>query len=30
MDLMLGLLKPQSGKIYIDDVELVQQNMAMV
>jgi ABC-type bacteriocin/lantibiotic exporter with double-glycine peptidase domain len=28
MDLMLGLLKPQSGKIFIDDVELVQQNMA--
>lgn len=28
MDLMLGLLKPQSGKVFIDDAELVQQNMA--
>ncbi|MTD10597.1 ATP-binding cassette domain-containing protein [Acinetobacter sp. YIM 103518] len=27
MDLMLGLLAPESGKIYIDDVELNQQNV---
>lgn len=27
MDIMLGLLKPQQGKIYIDDVELTQENV---
>ncbi|WP_407061155.1 ABC transporter ATP-binding protein [Acinetobacter faecalis] len=27
MDLMLGLLAPQSGKIYIDDVELTEKNV---
>ncbi len=27
MDLMLGLLAPQRGKIYIDDVELTEQNV---
>lgn len=26
MDIMLGLLSPQQGKIYIDDVELTQNN----
>lgn len=28
MDIMLGLLTPQQGKIYIDDVELTQNNVA--
>lgn len=27
MDIMLGLLTPQQGKIYIDDVELTQDNV---
>lgn len=27
MDIMLGLLTPQQGKIYIDDVELTQENV---
>lgn len=27
MDIMLGLLSPQQGKIYIDDVELTQDNV---
>lgn len=28
MDIMLGLLTPQQGKIYIDDVELAQDNVS--
>src|SRR5690606_19827605 len=28
MDIMLGLLTPQHGKIYIDDVELTTENVA--